>query len=411
MDFNDTPEEAAFRAKAQAFLNKVVKPKSEDTGAGLQRMLTDKEYLAAAKAYQKSKAEAGFAGITWAKEQGGQALSPIYSVIFGQEEAKFDAPAGPFAIGLGMCIPTLIAFASEQQKKRHVGPALRGEEIWCQLFSEPSAGSDVAGLKTKAVRDGDTWTVNGQKVWTSGAHYSDWGILLVRTNPDVAKHKGLTMFFLDMKSPGVDVRPIHQMSGGSNFNEVYFTDVKIPHEQMLGAEGAGWNVALVTLMNERLAVGGSSGPDYKEVLDLARNLTGVDGSALLTDKAFRAKLADWYVRAEGYKLGKYRTMTALSKGQTPGPESSIGKIINANQMQDIANSAIEAEDHHGIISDGAIAPMDAAFQQAFMWAPGLRIAGGTDEILKNIIAERVLGLPQDIRVDKDVAYKDLPTGR
>ena len=233
----------------------------------------------------------------------------------------------------------------------------------------------------------------------------------MRTNPDVAKHKGLTMFFLDMKSKGVEVRPIHQMSGGSNFNEVYFTDVRIPHSQMLGKEGAGWNVALVTLMNERLAVGGSSGPDYKEILEMARNTTTASGGSLAQDGAFRSALADWFVRAEGYKLGKYRTMTALSKGQTPGPESSIGKIINANQMQDIANAAIEAQDHYGIITDSELAPMEAAFQQAFMWAPGLRIAGGTDEILKNIIAERVLGLPGDIRVDKDVAYKDLPTGR
>ncbi len=410
MDFNDSSEEAAFRARAQAFLRKTVKPKGDDS-AGLARTLSDKDYLKAAKAYQKAKAEAGFAGVTWAKEQGGQALAPIYSVIFGQEEARFDAPAGPFAIGLGMCIPTMIAFASEEQKTRHVGPALKGDEIWCQLFSEPSAGSDVAGLKTKAVRDGDDWVVNGQKVWTSGAHYSDWGILLVRTNPDVAKHKGLTMFFLDMKSKGVDVRPIHQMSGGSNFNEVYFTDVRIPHAQMLGGEGNGWTVALVTLMNERLAVGGSSGPDYREILEMARNTTTASGGALAQDGAFRARLADWFVRAEGYKLGKYRTMTALSRGQTPGPESSIGKIINANQMQDIANAAIEAQDHYGIITDSELAPMEAAFQQAFMWAPGLRIAGGTDEILKNIIAERVLGLPQDIRVDKDVAYKDLPTGR
>ena len=410
MDFNDSPEETAFRAKAQAFLKKTVKPKSDES-AGLARMLSDKDYMKAAKAYQKAKAEAGFAGITWAKEQGGQALAPIYSVIFGQEESKFDAPAGPFAIGLGMCIPTMIAFSSDAQKQRYVTPALKGDEIWCQLFSEPSAGSDVAGLKTKAVRDGDDWVVNGQKVWTSGAHYSDYGILLVRTNPDVAKHKGLTMFFLDMKSKGVDVRPIHQMSGGSNFNEVYFTDVRIPHSQMLGAEGNGWSVALVTLMNERLAVGGSSGPDYKEILELARHITTASGGTLAQDGAFRARLADWFVRAEGYKLGKYRTMTALSKGQTPGPESSIGKIINANQMQDIADAAIEAQDHFGIITDSEIAPMEAAFQQAYMWAPGLRIAGGTDEILKNIIAERVLGLPQDIRVDKDVAYKDLPTGR
>jgi alkylation response protein AidB-like acyl-CoA dehydrogenase len=223
MDFHDTAEEAAFRAKAQAFLKKTVQAKSDDKSS-FQRLRDENEYLKTAKAYQKAKAEAGFAGITWAKEQGGQGLPPIFSVIFGQEEAKFDAPAGPFAIGLGMCIPTMIAFATEEQKKRYVGPALRGEEIWCQLFSEPSAGSDVAGLKTKAVRDGDDWVVNGQKVWTSGAHYSDYGILLVRTNPDVAKHKGLTMFFLDMKSPGVEVRPIHQMSGGSNFNEVYFTD-------------------------------------------------------------------------------------------------------------------------------------------------------------------------------------------
>jgi alkylation response protein AidB-like acyl-CoA dehydrogenase len=410
MDFNDTAEEAQFRAKAHGFLKTVVKLKGEDKDS-LQKRLSERDYLAAAKAYQNAKAEAGFAGITWAKEQGGQGLSPIYSVIFNQEETKFDAPAGPFAIGLGMCIPTLIAFASDDQKKRYVGPALQGDEIWCQLFSEPSAGSDVAGLKTRAVREGDEWVVNGQKVWTSGAHYSDFGILLVRTNPDAPKHKGLTMFFLDMKSKGVEVRPIHQMSGGSNFNEVYFTDVRIPHAQMLGAEGQGWNVALVTLMNERLAVGGSPGPDYAEIMAFARETRGSDGGALLQDKAFRARLADWFVRAEGYKLGKFRTMTALSKGETPGPESSIGKIITANQLQDITNAAIEAQDHFGIISDGEIAPMEGVFQQSYMWAPGLRIAGGTDEILKNIIAERVLGLPGDVRVDKDVAFKDLPSGR
>jgi alkylation response protein AidB-like acyl-CoA dehydrogenase len=410
MDFNDTPEEAAFRARARAFLEAHCRPKGEARDS-LQKRLSDAEYLAAAKAYQDAKAKAGFAGITWSKEQGGQGLPPIFSVIFNQEEGRFDAPAGPFAIGLGMCIPTMIAFASDAQKQRHVGPALHGQEIWCQLFSEPAAGSDVAGLKTRAVRDGDDWVVNGQKVWTSGAHYSDWGILLVRTDPSKPKHKGLTMFFVDMKSPGIEVRPIHQMSGGSNFNEVYFTDVRIPHAQMLGGEGNGWTVALVTLMNERLAVGGSPGPDYREILDYARGAAGPDGAVLLKDSAFRQKLADWYVRAEGYKLGKFRTMTALSKGQTPGPESSIGKVITANQLQDITNTAIESMDHYGIIADGSLTPLDGAFQQSYMWAPGLRIAGGTDEILKNIIAERVLGLPGDVRVDKDVAYQDLPSGR
>jgi alkylation response protein AidB-like acyl-CoA dehydrogenase len=411
MDFNDTPEEAKFREEARAFLSKVCAPKGAEKER-LQRRLSEKEYLKAAKIYQKAKAEAGFAGITWAKESGGRGLAPIYSVIFAQEEAKFDAPGGPFAIGLGMCVPTVTAFANDETKKRYVGPALRGEEIWCQLFSEPGAGSDVASLKTRAVKEGENWVVNGQKVWTSGAHYSDFGILLVRTNPDVAKHKGLTMFYLNMKTKGVEVRPIHQMSGGSNFNEVYFTDVRIPDAQRLGEVGGGWGVALVSLMKERLAVGGSLGPVYGEIIALARELPGPQGQgSLLQDSAFRARLADWVVRAEGYKLAKYRTMTALSKGQMPGPESSIGKVINANQMLDIANSAIEGLDHYGIITDDKLAPMEGAFQQSYMWAPGLRIAGGTDEILKNIIAERVLGLPQDVRVDKDVAFKDLPSGR
>jgi alkylation response protein AidB-like acyl-CoA dehydrogenase len=410
MDFNDTPEEAAFRAKALAFLTANVIPKGGDKET-LQKRLSDRDYMAAAKAYQNAKAANGFAGITWPKEQGGQGLAPIFSVIFGQEEVKFDAPGAPFTIGLGMCVPTVIAFATDAQKERHVGPALRGEEIWCQLFSEPSAGSDVAGLKTKAVRDGDDYIINGQKVWTSGAHYSDWGIVLVRTNPDKAKHKGLSMFFIDMKSPGIEIRPIHQMSGGSNFNEVYFSDVRVPADQMLGGEGNGWSVALVTLMNERLAVGGSPGPDYKEIFDWAHTMPGLEGGTLANDATFRQKLADWVVRAEGYKLAKFRTMTALSKGQTPGPESSIGKIITANQLQDITNSAIESMDHFGIVTDSAHAPLDGVFQQSYMWAAGLRIAGGTDEILKNIIAERILGLPGDVRVDKDVAFKDLPVGR
>ncbi len=407
MDFNDTPEEAAFRAEARAWLEKTLGQPSGRTGARPDSA----EWLQIAKAYQAKKAAAGYVGLTWRKEVGGRELSPIYSVIFGQEEQQFQAPVAPFSIGLGMCIPTVIAFHKPESVKRYVGPALRGEEIWCQLFSEPGAGSDVAGLKTRAVKDGDDWIINGQKVWTSGAHYSDYGIVLVRTNPEKEKHKGLTMFVINMKAPGVEVRPIHQMSGGSNFNEVYFTDVRIPDSERLGEVGNGWNVALVTLMNERLAVGGSAGPEYGEILELARNTPSPSGKgSLLQDQAFREKLAGWYVSAEGYTLGKYRTMTALSKGQTPGPENSIGKILNANRMQDLANAAIEGEDHFGIISDADLAPMQGAFHNAYMWAPGLRIAGGTDEILRNIIAERVLGLPQDVRVDKGVAYKDLPKG-
>ena len=331
-------------------------------------------------------------------------------MIFGQEESKLGVGYGFFQIGLGMCVPTVMAFADEETKKRFVGPALRGEEIWCQLFSEPAGGSDVAGLRTRAIKEGDEWVINGQKVWTTGAHYSDYGIVLTRTNPDVPKHKGLTMFWIDMHDPAVEVRPIHQMSGQSDFNEVYFTNLRVKDSQRLGAVDDGWKVALVTLMNERLAVGGSSGPNYAEIMALARTVMDGDEPAL-KNGAFREKLADWYVQAEGLKLTRFRTMTALSRGQTPGPESSIGKIISANQLQDLTHEALEMEDQFGIIVDPKIAPMEAAFQQSSMWAPGLRIAGGTDEILKNIIAERVLGLPGDIRVDKDVAFKDAPGAR
>ena len=401
MDFNDTPEEAEYRAAARRWLEENVAAHQDETHA---------DDMAAAKAWQARKAAAGYAQITWPKEWGGAGGTPIQSVIFGQEEAKFPVQYGYFTIGLGMCVPTVMAFADDATKKRFVGPALRGEEIWSQLFSEPAGGSDVAAIRTRAVRDGDDWVVNGQKVWTSGAHYSDYGIVLVRTNPDVPKHKGLTMFWLDLRSPGIEIRPIHQMSGGSNFNEVYFTDVRIPDAQRLGAVDDGWKVALVTLMNERLAVGGPSGAGPKDILALARELDGADGP-LLKDTAFRQRLADWYVQSEGLRNTRMRTITALSRGQTPGPESSIGKIITANQLQELGNAAVEAEDQYGIINDPALLPLKGLFQSAVMNAPGLRIAGGTDEILKNIIAERVLGLPGEIRTDKDAAFKDLAVGR
>lgn len=403
MDFNDSPEEAAYREKARAWLEANATAHKSTSANG--RRPNSPEHMAAAKEWQAKKAENGYACITWPKEWGGGGGTPIQSVIFGQEEGKVGVNYGYFTIGLGMCVPTVMAFADAETKTRFVGPAMRGEEIWCQLFSEPAGGSDVAASRTRAVKDGDEWVINGQKVWTTGAQYSDYGILLVRTDPDVPKHKGMTMFWIDMHDPAVEVRPIHQASGGSEFNEVYFTDLRVKDSQRLGGVGDGWKVALVTLMNERLAVGGSSGPDYKTIMELARQTDGIK------DGAFRDKLAEWYVAAEGLKLTRFRTMTALSKGQTPGPESSIGKIIAANQMQEMSNYGVEMEDQYGVLVDPAEAPLQAAFQQSLLWAPGLRIAGGTDEILKNIIAERVLGLPGDVRVDKDVAFKDVPTGR
>ena len=401
MDFNDTKDEAEFRAEANAFLAQHLEPKGEKP---LRQRIDGHEFLRRAKDWQAVKAKAGYAQITWPKEIGGRGGTSMQQVIWNQEEGKFDAPTGPFTIGLGMCVPTVIAFGSDEHKKRFVGPALTGEEIWCQLFSEPAAGSDVAGVKTRAVKDGDEWVINGQKVWTTGAHISDYGILLTRTDPKAVKHKGLTMFIVNMKDAAVETRPIHQASGGREFNEVYFTDLRVPDSDRLGEVGQGWKVAIVTLMNERLAVGGSPGPDWDEIMDYARE------QGTLSDAAFRAKLADWYVAAQGYKLTKFRTQTALSKGETPGPESSIGKIITANHLQDICNSAIEMQDHYGIMNDSDTMPQDALFQSSFMWAPGLRIAGGTDEILKNIIAERVLGLPQDTRVDKNVPFDELKQG-
>jgi alkylation response protein AidB-like acyl-CoA dehydrogenase len=405
MDFNDSPDEAAYRAEARAWLEKNAPKKAVlDDGEGAGSM-------AASKAWQAKKAAAGYAQITWPKEWGGPGGTPIQQVIFSQEEAKHPIPPNPFQIGLGMCVPTVMTFADEATKKRFVGPALRGEEIWCQLFSEPSGGSDVAAARTRAVRDGDDWIINGQKVWTTGAQFSDFGIVVCRTNPDVPKHKGLTMFWVDMKDPGIEVRPIHQMSGGSGFNEVFFTNVRVPDSQRLGAVDDGWKVSLVTLMNERLAVGGPSGAGWKEFMEAARSITGFDGASALKDQALREKLAEWYVATEGLKHTRNRTLTALSRGQTPGPESSIGKVVSALQMQELGNTAIEMLDQFGIINDEELSPLKGAFHSSLLFAPGLRIAGGTDEILKNIIAERVLGLPGDIRVDKDVAFKDMPTGR
>ena len=408
MDFNDSHEEAAYRAQVKTWL---------EANAPKAHVGSDPEgsdSLADSRAWQAKKAAAGYACITWPKEWGGQGGTPLQSVIFGQEEANYPIPGNPFQIGLGMCVPTVMNFADEATKARFSGPAIRGEEIWCQLFSEPSGGSDVAAARTKAERASDgsgDWIINGQKVWTTGAQFSDFGIVIVRTDPTVPKHKGLTMFWIDMKDPAVEVKPIHQMSGGSGFNEVFFTDLRIKDSQRLGGIGDGWKVSLVTLMNERLAVGGATGMGWSQFMEAARQTPGMDGGPALKDSSLREKLADWYVQAEGLKHTRNRTMTALSRGQTPGPESSIGKIVSAVQMQDLANEALEMLDQYGIINDVDLAPQHGGFQSSVMFAPGLRIAGGTDEILKNIIAERVLGLPGDIRVDKGVAFKDMPTGR
>ncbi|MDP2259627.1 MAG: acyl-CoA dehydrogenase [Caulobacter sp.] len=414
MNFDDTPEEAAFRAVARDWIqaNAPKELEAELKGGGFgNNGLKSVDPIQVAKAWQKKKADAGWACLHWPKEYGGRGATPIERVIWGQEEGVYGALSGLFIIGHGMCGPTVMAWADEATKQRLLPPLAAGEHIWCQLFSEPAGGSDLAGLRTAAIpaTDGSgDWIINGQKIWTSGAQHSDYGIVITRTDPNVAKHKGLTMFWIDMKSPGIDIRPIKQANGQSGFNEVYFTDVRIPDSQRLGAVGDGWKVSLTTLMNERLSIGSGMPTGFPELFDFCMNLQTEDGLAI-EDRSVRSRLAQYAVKASGLKYTGMRAISALSKGETPGPENSIGKLVAGATMQELAMFALDLQGQGGVVSDPEIAAAGARFQQMLLRSPATRVEGGTDEILRNIIAERVLGLPGDIRVDKDVAFKDIPT--
>lgn len=412
MNFDDTPEEAKFRAEVRAWIDANA-PKHLDEMLSTSTMgrsnIDPEAFRAESKAWQKKKQEAGWACMQWPTEFGGRGATPIERVIWSQEEGHYGILSGIFLIGQGMCGPTMMGFATKEQNEKLLPRLASGEDIWCQMFSEPSAGSDLAGLRTRAEKDGDEWVINGQKIWTSGAHYCDWGILLTRTDPTVAKHKGLTMFFVDMKSPGIEVRPIKQVNGNSDFNEVFFTDLRVSDAQRLGDVGQGWIVALTTLMNERLAIGGGMATGFPELLSFVQGLD-FDGSPAIKDGAVRERLADWHVLSAGLKHTSSRMISALSKGETPGPEASIGKLVAGSLMQEISLYAAELQEQTGAIIDTETAPFGGRFQAMMLRSPATRIEGGTDEILRNIIAERVLGLPADVRVDKDVAFKDVPKG-
>jgi alkylation response protein AidB-like acyl-CoA dehydrogenase len=402
MDFNDTPAEAEYRATVRQWLQanagEYLEPPAKPWGLD--------DFVARNKAWQATKHHAGYVGLTWPKAMGGQGLTPMHQIIFNQEESRTYVPTGLYSIGLGMCIPTVFTHGSPEIVARYVPKALRGEEVWCQLFSEPVAGSDLASIRTRAVKEGDTWVVNGQKVWTSFAHRSDFGIVVTRTDPEAPKHKGLTMFIVDMKAPGVEVRPIRQMSGSSDFNEVFFTDVRIADSHRLGAVGDGWKVALTTLMHERLAVGGKPrhAPGYRTLMDVAKGIE-TDGGPAMERADVRQRIADTYIADEGIKLTQMRALSALSRGAIPGPEQSISKVVVAKTMQDMSAFALDLAEGAGL----EVAPGSdlEKLQGSYMWSAGLRIAGGTDEILRNIIAERVLGLPGDLRPDKDTPFKDI----
>ena len=412
MDFDDTAEEAAFRAEVRAFLDKHAERKRP--GAMEYQKQAEADKLAGARRWQATKAEAGFVGITWPKSVGGRGGKPIHEVIYRQEEKNYRVPHGIYEVGLGVCLPVLLAYGRKEDIARYVPPALSGKEIWCQLYSEPVAGSDLAGLRTRSTREGDEWIIDGQKIWTSMATFSDFGLIITRSDSTVPKHEGLTAFFLDMRSKGIEIRPVKQMSGSANtsFNEVFLTGVRVSDTQRLGEPGEGWKVAVTGLMHERFGVADSPAilPGVEELQQLVSTLSDAQGAPLIRNPAVREKLAELHVRTQGLKYSEFRTITALSHGREPGPESSITKLVHGSMALEISQLAVDFLGMSGLIMDAGIAPMNSWFQNAFLASPTGRLAGGSDEILRNIIGERVLGLPADARADKDLPFNQIRTG-
>jgi alkylation response protein AidB-like acyl-CoA dehydrogenase len=362
--------------------------------------------IATQQAFQARLYDAGFSGITWPREYGGQGLTNAEQIAFTQVAREFALPVGAFLIGLGMPGPTILELGTEEQKKRYLPKLLRGEEIWCQLFSEPSGGSDVASLITTAVRDGDEWVLNGQKVWTSGAQYSDYGAVIARTDPTVPKHNGITMFILDMHSPGVTVRPLKVATGATPFNEVFFDQVRLPVDSVIGEVNDGWHAAVVMLRNERVTIGTMAAPrtsplSYDSLSGLAARLgTGAD-------PGLSRKLAELYARERSVQLFGQLLREEAMAGRDPGARGSVAKLAGA-ELGNFA-SLVAAE-----VLGPAAAASDSddvrAVLNGMISAPGGSIAGGTNEIQRNIIGERVLGLPKDPGVDRSTPFNQLRVG-
>jgi alkylation response protein AidB-like acyl-CoA dehydrogenase len=350
--------------------------------------------------------DAGFAGITWPVEYGGRGLTPEHQEAFTQEVARYPDLAVGDLVTVGICAPTLLDFGSEEQKRRFIPHMLRGDEVWTQLLSEPGAGSDLAGLQTRAVRDGDEWVANGQKVWTSAAQWSDYAIMIARTNADVPKHQGLSMFVVDLKAPGVTIRPLKQITGNEEFNEVFLDDVRLPAEYLVGAENDGWRALLRMLMHERMAIGAGTGGSRmgRDMFGSLRNLArerGVD-----QDAGVRAALLDVYVKERLLTWLGQRMRDDAASGKEPGPEGSLAKLLNAIVSRASSNA--------GMLIGGAGAQAWEPSQReagtlaaAFLQAPMTAIAGGTSEIQRNTIGERVLGLPKEPQVDRDVPFREV----
>ncbi len=391
-----TAEEAeAFRSRCVTFLQA-----NAEANAG--------RGLAGARRFQVARAEAGLAGLVYPVEYGGAGLTTEHERIYRSEARRFPAVAGEFIISHGMCLPVLNDFGTHQQRLCFMPDNISGRTMWCQMFSEPGAGSDVASLQTKAERDGDEWTLNGQKVWTTLAHASDYGIVIARTDPERTKHAGISMFIVDMRAPGVEIRPIHQIDGGRHFNEVFFTDVRLPGDWLVGEENNGWRQATAMLMYERVAIGtsGSGGLDqplHRQLVEAAR------ASGRIDEPVVRDQLMEIYAMETTKALMALRTRAEMKAGRTPGPAGSLGKLYSSviawrfrEVAMEIAGPASAAWDPTDPAADALQRQVLGSFQAG--------IAGGTDEIQRNIIGDRVLGLPRDISVDTKVPFKDLKVG-
>ncbi|MFN8037467.1 MAG: acyl-CoA dehydrogenase family protein [Acidimicrobiia bacterium] len=404
MDFGDTPEEAAFRAECREWLEANAPRRRAAHVGGILDLLglegTTEEAIREAHEWQARKADAGWAGITWPTRYGGRGGTPMQQVIFGQEESRFATHGHLFAVGIGMGGPTLLVHGTEEQRERWLPPLLRGDEIWCQLFSEPGAGSDLAMISSRAVLDGDHFVLNGQKVWSSGAHYSQWGMFLARTDPEAPKNRGITWMLVDLASPGVTIRPLRQMTGGAHFNEVFFDDVRVPVGNVVGDVNDGWRVATTTLLSERASVGSMLGSDDPTPALVALARAGPAGSVAARDPRVRQQLAACHTDAAILRYIGLRVLTAISKGGLPGPEATVLKLAIARQLTRAAELGLELLGPAGISSD-------PSWQSSLLMAPALRIGGGTDEILKNVIGEQVLGLPREPSVDRGVPYREL----
>ena len=393
MDLNDTPDQASYRHEVRAWLEANKEQAPPRSGS-----YEDTVYIDARRGWQRQLAGARLAGVTWPREYGGRGAGPIEQVTVNQEISRAGVPGILDVIGIGMLGPCLIAHGSDEQKSRYLGPMLHGDEVWCQMFSEPGAGSDLAAVQTRA-RQGDdgTWTLSGQKVWTTNAQFASFGLLLARTDPDVPKHKGLTMFIVPMDAAGVTVRGLRQISGEAEFNEVFFDDVQLGSDAVVGGVGNGWGTALTVLMFERLTIGfGSEG--FGSPARLAATI-GAD-SVARRDPVVRERLGHVISELLAVRFNGYRALTMLSRGQIPGPEAGLAKVT-------MVNAAIAATD----LGADVVGPdaLDPASEWSYLisFLPGLKTAGGTEQILRNTIGERVLGLPPEPRLDKGVPFSEL----